>query len=207
MSSSPITDGIDEMLGLAALPERRDRTAAMRAAFEARTGPFAPGDAFFEARSAAFWDDALTRGAFGRELRPQLSEQALALVEPLACAHRGLFRVEPDGAGFLVVDVWRGAEFLAVPSTSGLRDALERASSLVDARIVGVHATISMLGGAVFHAADALEPIQALLPEARKRGLSTHEFLDALLRMDHALRSLSRVKAAFAYRKEALKLA
>ena len=61
-----------------------------------------------------------------------------------------------------------------------------------------------LLAGAVFHATDALEPIRALIPEARARKLGHHEFLDALLRMDHSLRALSRVKAAFAYRKEAL---
>ena len=52
--------------------------------------------------------------------------------------------------------------------------------------------------------ADASDPIRALLPEARARKLETHAFLDALLRMDHSLRALSRVKPAFAYRKEAL---
>jgi hypothetical protein len=69
---------------------------------------------------------------------------------------------------------------------------------------VPIVSRIVLLPGAVFHAADALEPIRALVPEARARGLTTHAFLDALLRMDHALRALSRVKPAFAYRKEAL---
>jgi len=204
----PLTQVIDEMLAQAALPAWRERTAAMRAAFEARTGPFAPGDAFFEARSAAFWDDALTRGAFGRELAPALGDRARAAVEPLARAHRGLFRVGPGSAGkFMLVDEWRGAEFEVAPTSPGLHDALERATSLVDARVVGIEGAIVCLPGAVFHAADALEPMRALLPDARKREVATHDFLDALLRMDHALRTLSRVKAAFAYRKEALKLA
>jgi hypothetical protein len=46
--------------------------------------------------------------------------------------------------------------------------------------------------------------MRALLPVAKERGMATHAALDALLRMDHALRTLSRVKAAFAYRKESL---
>ncbi len=245
---------IDEMLARAALPAWRERTAAMRAEFEARTGelsltgaaramrdaakpqhevtvptarsPRAEGAAramrdaakpqhelaagFFEARSAAFWDDALTRGAFGRELSSELGPDARAAVEPLARAHRGIFRVEPDGDRFLLVDEWSGAELSARPTTNGLRDALVSAAgetpSLVDGRVVGLpeQGSIELLPGALFHAADAIGPIRSLLPEARAQKLTTHELCDALLRMDHALRSLSRVKAAFAYRKEAL---
>jgi len=204
---------IDEMLSHAAEARHEPRVLAMRAAFEARTGAYSPRDAFFEARSAAFWDDALTLGAFARELSSALSPAARDFVEPLARAHRGLFRVEgraTDGDAFHLVDEWSGAEFLARPLSSGLRDALERASGLLDGRVVGARAgnvaDVALLAGAVFHAADALEPMRALVPEARAKNLATHDFLDALLRMDHALRSLSRVKAAFAYRKEALRI-
>ncbi len=195
---------VEEMLGRAAEPSRAERVQAMRAEFEARTGAFSAP--FFEVRSAAFWDDALTRGAFGRELGGELAPETSALVEPFARAHRGLFRVTADGEQFLLVDEWSGAELVCEPTTSGLRDALERASGLVDGRVVGVPLAqrIALLPGAVFHAADAAPAIRALIPEARARKLGTHAFLDALLRMDHALRSLSRVKPAFAYRKEAL---
>jgi hypothetical protein len=203
---------IDEMLSHAAEARFEARVLAMRAAFEARTGSYSPRDSFFEARSAAFWDDALTRGAFGREIQDALGEGARAFIEPLARAHRGLFRVEAsdsrdDPDAFLLVDEWSGAEFLARPVDSGLRDALERASSLLDGRVVGTRTPVPevvLLAGAVFHAADALEPMRALIPEARARKLTRDDFLDALLRMDHSLRALSRVKAAFAYRKEAL---
>jgi hypothetical protein len=197
---------MDEMLSRAADEQRAERVLAMRAAYEARTGSFSPRDSFFEARSAAFWDDALTSGGFGRELHPDLSADAAAMVEPFARAHRGLFRVEPEDDRFLLVDEWSGAEFVAEPFGAGLRDALERVSGLVDGRVVGVPVTerIVLLPGAVFHAADAIDPMRALLPEARARKLDTQAVLDALLRMDHALRALSRVKPAFAYRKEAL---
>ncbi len=206
MTKMSVAAAIDEMLARAAEPRFEARVLAMRAAFEAKTGSYSPRDSFFEARSAAFWDDALTRRAFGRELEG-LSDEARAVVEPLARAHRGLFRVEECPDGFLLVDEWSGAEFVAQPASPGLRDALERAASLIDGRVVGVPRTgeIVLLAGAVFHAADALEPMRALLPEARSREMKTHDALDALLRMDHALRALSRVKAAFAYRKEALK--
>ena len=194
------------MLTRAADDKRTSRVLELRAAFEARTGSFSPRDSFFEPRSAAFWDDALTTGGFGRELLSDLSAESAAMVEPFARAHRGLFRVEPEDDRFLLVDEWSGAEFVAEPASPGLRDALERVSGLVDGRVVGVPVAekIVLLPGAVFHAADAIDPIRALLPEARARKLETHVLLDALLRMDHALRALSRVKPAFAYRKEAL---
>lgn len=198
-----VAAAIDAMLALAGAPARQDRVLAMRAAFEARTGSFSPRESFFEARSAAFWDDALTRGAFGRELAAELPDEARALVEPFARAHRGLFQVTPEGDAFAMVDVFCGAEFLAEPSTAGLRDALETAAGLVDARVVGA-GRIVVLPGALFHHADALEPMLALLPEARSRALATHDLCDAMMRMDHAFRTLSRVKPAFAYRKEAL---
>jgi len=201
---------MDEMLTRAADEKRAERVLAMRASFEARTGSFSPRDSFFEPRSAAFWDDALTSGGFGREILPDLSAEAAALVEPFARAHRGLFRVEPEDDRFLLVDEWSGAEFVVEPFGAGLRDALERVSGLVDGRVVGVPPAhlgaekIVLLPGAVFHAADAIDPMRALLPEARARKLETQTVLDALLRMDHALRALSRVKPALAYRKEAL---
>ena len=61
-----------------------------------------------------------------------------------------------------------------------------------------------MLPGAVFHARDATPCITPVLAAARERGLGTGETLDALLRMNRALRSLSRVKVGYAYRVEAL---
>jgi hypothetical protein len=202
-----VAAAVDEMLAAAAAPARQSRVLAMRASFEARTGTFSPRDTFFEDRSAAFWDDALTLGAFGRELSSELGEGARGLVEPFARAHRGLFRVEAGEHGaFVLVDEWSGAELAAEPSSPGLRDALERATGLVDGRVVGVPRPrqVVLLPGAAFHSADATEPMRALLPEARARELGTHELLDALLRMDHALRTLSRVKPAFAYRRESL---
>ncbi|HEY2365601.1 MAG TPA: hypothetical protein VGH87_04405, partial [Polyangiaceae bacterium] len=179
---------MDEMLTRAADDARTARVLELRAAFEARTGSFSPRDSFFEPRSAAFWDDALTSGGFGRELLPDLSAESAAMVEPFARAHRGLFRVEPEDDRFLLVDEWSGAELVAEPAGAGLRDALERVSGLVDGRVVGdpVSERIVLLPGAVFHAADAIDSIRALLPEARVRKLETSTLLDALLRMDHA---------------------
>ncbi len=183
------------------------RVASMRARFEERTGTYTPDDPWFEARSAAFWDDALTAQRFGSELGSLLDERAQFWLEPLARAHRGLFRVTAERGGFLLDDAWSGAQF-RVNATLGLRDALGRAGGWVDGRVVaavvGGTVEVALLAGALFHAEDATAPIAALVPLARERALGRDAFLDALLRMDLAFRSHSRVKAAYAYRKEAL---
>jgi hypothetical protein len=56
----------------------------------------------------------------------------------------------------------------------------------------------------VFHPRHATAAIGPVLAAARASELSTDDVLDALLRMERTLRSLSRVKAAYAYRPDAL---
>lgn len=195
-----------EHLGASA---RTGRVAELKRAFEERTGAFGPDDAWFEARSAAFLDDALCSQGMARAIQAELAAEHRAYVTPLERAHRGLFRVKREGRGFLLIDAWAGAELAIDSPEAGVVDALESAEGFVDARVVGTwaperHAEIAVMPGAVFHAEDATRAIEALLPIARERSLATTTVLDALLRMDHALRALSRVKAAFAYRIDAL---
>ncbi len=190
-------------------PSQSERVAELKRAFEDRTGAFGPDDAWFDVRSSAFLDDALSCQGLARAISPNLGPADRAYVTPLERAHRGLFRVRNEARGFLLVDAWSGAEFLIDAPDAGVKDALATANGFVDGRVVGVlnenvSAEIALMPGAVFHADDATRSIESLLPLARERLLSTTNFLDALLRMDHALRSLSRVKAAFAYRTEAL---
>jgi hypothetical protein len=182
------------------------RVAELKRAFESRTGAFGPDDPWFDARSAAFLDDALCSQGLARTLSTELSTEHRVYVTPLERAHRGLFRVRKEGAEFLLQDAWSGAEFSIAVTDPGLRDALSSAEGFVDGRVVGVAEPIeiALMPGALFHSADATPAISALLPVARTRALSTTTLLDALLRMDHSLRALSRVKAAFAYRIEAL---
>jgi len=191
------------------------RVAELRALFEARTGKFTPEDAWFEARSRAFWDDAITRQGFAVEAArgdATLSEEVRALAPAFARAHRGLFVIEAQSIRSLR-DVWSGAEFLVDEIDDGMRDALAAASAPFDARVVGVAGAgamrdgaprVALLPGAVFHPADAIEPIDAVLKAARQQGMTTDGTLDALLRMERALRSLSRMKAGYAYRASAL---
>jgi hypothetical protein len=190
------------------------RVAEMRRVFQTRTGAFAPEDPWFEERSRAFWSDALTRERLGREVEAELSDEDRLWLAPLERAHRGLFRHEapPDGQpGDLLVDVWSGAELVVTTLEDESRAELEAAAGqLLDARIVGADdpvtgsVTLALLPGAVFHSPQATTAIRDVIGAARTRGLSTHETLDALLRMERTLRALTRVKPTYAYRAEAL---
>jgi hypothetical protein len=182
--------------------------SAMRAAFEARTGAFAPEDSWFDERSRAFWADAVTTGRFGREVEERLTD-ALTDAEarwlaPLERAHRGLFRAAAESR--VLTDVWSGAQFrLTELEDESVAELAAGSGQVFDARIVGGDSdTVALLPGAVFHPLHALEAIDGVLAAARTAGLSTDDTLDALLRMERTLRALSRVKAGYAYRPAAL---
>jgi hypothetical protein len=203
------TTAYDAILAIGASPGAREVTLAMRQAFEGRTGAFGPEDPWFEARSRAFWDDALATQGFPRHVEAELDPATRAWIVPLERAHRGLFRAaeEPSsGSGaWTIDDLWSHASFLVAAPEPGLREALAT-STYFDGRVVGRTDPLALvlLPGAVFHPADAKEPIEKVLEAARARGLGKDVVLDALLRMERNLRSHSRVKAAYAYRSEAL---
>jgi hypothetical protein len=181
----------------------------MRADFEARTGAFSPEDPWFEERSRAFWCDAVTAGRFGREVAAELTDDERAWLAPLERAHRGLFRAAGAASdeGDVLVDVWSGAELAVSLLDEASRAELDAgAGQLFDARVVGCDEpfVVALLPGAVFHPRDATAAIEPVLAAARARRLPTGDTLDALLRMQRTLRSLSRVKAAYAYRPDAL---
>lgn len=189
-------------LGAGALADEAGR---LREAFQKRTGAFGPEDAWFEARSRAFWDDALTTEHFGAVAAAELGADAKSLAPRLARAHRGLFRVEdaPNGdADAKLVDEWSGVELLVRVLDDAQRVVLEHAEGLMDARVVtaGDAGPLYVLPGAFHHAADATEHARKVLAAARERAMETGAALDALLRMELVFRSSSRVKAGFAYR-------
>jgi hypothetical protein len=191
--------------------ERQAAVGTLRARFEGRTGVFAPDDAWFEERSRAFWCDAVTRGRFGRQVAADLTPAERGWIGPLERAHRGLFRVavEEGPAGRTLVDVWSGAEL--VPTVIDEESGAELSASagqLFDGRVVGAGEpfVLALLPGAVFHPRHATPAIEAVIAAARSKDLTTDDTLDALLRMERSLRALSRVKAAYAYRLEALAL-
>jgi hypothetical protein len=201
-------EAYDAILALGASPERAPRVAEMRAAFERRTGEFSPEDPWFEARSRAFWDDAVTTQGFAREVARALPEGVAPWVARLERAHRGLFvAAESSEPGAPVLrDLWGGAEFAVHDVDAATRDALEAALAPFDARLVGSDdpPRVAMLAGAVFHPAEAAGPIDAVLARAKSEGRRGGDVLDALLRMERGLEASARVKAAYAYRADRL---
>ena len=206
MELSAAYEAILAVLGGAAFSSR---VAELRRAFEARTGAFGPEDAWFDARSAAFWDDALTTQRLGEHARETLDDGARAWLGPLARAHRGLFRREQaDRGAWVVSDVLGGAELVIDAPTAGLADALAANPGYFDARVVGrdePSLVVALLPGVVFHPLDASPHIDKVLEETRTAEMAGDLVLDALLRMERNLRSHARVKAGYAYRPEALK--
>lgn len=201
-----LLETVARIVQLGGAPARTERVAALRASWEERTGAFSPEDAWFEERSRAFWDDAVTAQRFGRDVKDELEEAERAWLGPLERAHRGLFRISAEDRDVLE-DVWSGAELVVSTMDEASRAELDASSGqLFDARVVGNDQplTVALLPGAVFHSRDATEHVAPVLSAARARGMSTADTLDALLRMQRALRSLSRVKPAYAYRVEAL---
>ena len=205
-------EAYERVVALGGNEAHAERVAEMRRLFEARTGVFRAEDRWFEARSRAFWDDAVTRQGFAREVSPLLAEEARAWVTSFDRAHRGLFRTLPrddesaDETRVVLSDVWGGADFVVDLADDSTREALDAATGLFDARLVALASPplVAILPGALFHPEDATEAILAVVATAREKALGADEVLDALLRMERNLRSLSRVKAAYAYRADAL---
>ena len=163
-------EAYDAVLALGASARHADRVAEMRARFEARTGAFRPDDAWFEARSRAFWDDAITSGGFSRVVQTEVTKDVRKWMGKFARAHRGLFvKREESGETIVVKDVWSGARFVVHAIDRATRDALAAAAAPFDGRLVASEepAVVALLPGAVFHPADAAGPIGPVLEEAR----------------------------------------
>ena len=179
----------------------------MREAFRVRSGTWGPEDAWFENRSRAFWDDALTTQGFADLARDRITPAQRAVAARFGRAHRGIFVVEEvDDRSARLLDLWSGAELLVrlLDETQAL--TLEHAEGAMDARVTAGAAgpELFVLPGAYHHPPDALEPANDVLAAAKERGMTKNDALDALLRMELVLRTSSRVKAAFAYRPESL---
>jgi hypothetical protein len=184
----------------------------MRERFEKRTGAFGPEDPWFEARSRAFWDDALTTQGFAKLAAPHAGEDVARLVARFDRAHRGVFLVaDVDDRGARLVDLWSAAELYVRHLDEAQATTLEHAEGPMDARVVagpaeeGEIASLYVLPGALHHGPDAMDPLMKVLDAAREREMPTGDVLDALLRMELVFRSSSRVKAGFAYRLDGLK--
>jgi hypothetical protein len=103
-------------------------------------------------------------------------------------------------------DVWSGAEFVVDDIDDASISALDAPSGPFDGRLAALSnpVRVGLLPGALFHPEDAIEPIERVLETARVQQLRADDVLDALLRMELSLRTMSRVKPAYAYRTQAL---
>ena len=190
-----------------------DEMLALHKAFEQRTGLFGPDDPWFESRSRAFWDDTMTRQPSTRALLQREPPGAFEAgdqlwQDALDRSHRGLFEspVRVEHGAFVLVDMLTGAELLIDELDDASRDSLASSESLFDGTVIALRspARLALLPGAVFHPEGTEDAIALVIGAARGRGLSNDTLLDALLRMELSLRTLSRVKASYAYRVEAL---
>ncbi len=186
-------------------PELGPEVSRLREAFQRRTGAYRPDDpgTDVDARTRAFWDDALTGGLARKAAALAADAPAMdALVPALERAHRGLFVVEGiEGGEAHLDDLWSGAELLVRILDETQRLALAHAEGAFDGRVVApAGGTLFLLPGAFHHPLDASPHIAAVLDAARDHGLPSRDVLDALLRMERVLRTSSRVKAAYAYR-------
>jgi hypothetical protein len=175
--------------------------------FLERTGKLPPDHPQASFRHAAAWEDAMCSGGLARQIAPDLDdpvERNLTLL--LERAHRGIFRFDTLGARHVVHELWSGAWFILVA-----RDDIGRAvsgdnlGSLCQGRVVGAPDGCAFLPGAIFHDAAATGCIESVLQAARKESIDDNTLFDALLRMDHALRTMSRVRPGWAYRVEVLR--
>ncbi len=203
-----LTAVYDELLARASSPPHADRAIALRDAFLRRTSSSSRAAAEPEDRFRAAWDDALTTGGLAAQLADTFadpSERALARV--LSRAHRGVFRMSLLGDRRIAEDALSGASFLVLARDDIGREVIALGgedSPLFEARIVAATDGCAMLPGIIFHPPDATPLIADLVRAGLERGMSRDELCDALLRMQHTFRNLSRVKIGYAYKAEAL---
>lgn len=202
----------DRLVSLGGSDAHAARRRELRDRFQARTGPYGADDPWFEARSRAFWDDALTSGGLALELAAEVGEGGDALAHRFGTAHRGLFSCASlSGARALLVDARTDIELEVTLVDDSLRPTLMHSAgnepqSYFDGRVVASDDpfVVALLPGALFHPPDASDAIDRVLDAAEERAMSGDEVLDALMRMELRFRSMSRMKAAFSYRPEAL---
>ncbi len=200
---APAFDGLVTRVGAATPAETM---AALHRAFERRTGAFGPDDPWFESRSRAFWDDTMTRQQACSGLLGTLERGERIWAAALSSSHRGLFRSRCEDGAIVISDVLGGAELLVHEVDEASRDALASTAGLFDGTVVALRspARIALLPGAIFHPEGAEDAIGQVVAAARARALPDGALLDALLRMELSLRTLSRVKPSYAYRASAL---
>jgi hypothetical protein len=200
-----LTAVYDELVERASGSPFSGEAARWRTEFSRRTGEFPAEHPGRQARDAASWEGVLFAAGLGRRVAATLedpSEQALGLL--LCRAQRGLFEPLVRGKFRSVRDLLGGGEFLLLERDEVSRSIGEVEHNLFVGRIVAGADGCAVLPGRVWLPEEATPLLPPLLAAARERNLGSEVFLDALLRMDHALATMSRVKPQYAFRSEAL---
>jgi hypothetical protein len=197
----------DALVERAAAGPLRPRADRLRARFRRRAGAFESSHPKAEAREAAAWATAMVGGGLARELAPALDDaRDRELAALVVRAQRGLFRLVVGAGAVYAEDQWRGGSFVLLAADDVARGA--RAAPPSGASFVGHVAAAAdgcaLLPGLVWLPEEAAPHLAALLGEARRLGASFDDVADALLRMDHALATLARVRPQYAFRLAAL---
>jgi hypothetical protein len=199
-----------ELLERASRPPHHDQSRRLRELFLERCGRFEPDHPAAAAREQAAWEDALVRGGLLSALASELEDPAeRSIAVALLHSQRGVFVFERVDDQLLALDLWSRAQFVVVARDGIGRDVASAGvhydSPPCQARVVASAEGVMVLPGAIFHPADARPAIERALADARKLKLATDQALDALLRMEHAWQTMSRVKVAYAYRADSMR--
>jgi hypothetical protein len=176
--------------------------ARARAAFEERTGPFEPGEPWYEQRIRCFLDFYVCDWEPSRSLldAAPLSELERAVAVAARRSVRGLYEILEDEPELRLRDMVGGARFRIARDTMPPSDV--RAGETFDGRLIVLDGRIHLAPGIIFHPAEARAPLVELLGPAS--SLDRIEALDALLRMRMRLDRFTSMRARHIYRAEAL---
>lgn len=195
----------DELVARAAAPPLARETEPLRDAFERRTGLFPADHPRRAARDAAAWEDVLVAGGFAHRIGDALEDPGeRAMADVLGRGQRGIFRIAAEGAHRFVVDLFGGGAFALLA-----RDEIARADGSADdslfvGRVVAGTDGCAVLPGIVWLPGEATELVAPIVAAAHERGMTVESTAETLLRMDCAYATLSRVKAAYAFRLAAM---
>lgn len=184
--------------------------ALARAEFHARTGPFEPGESFYEERIRAFLDWLVLERHDGAALRdllatePALGMEGRAIASAMLTSMRSLFRVTERRTeeGPVIECMLHGARFAVCADE--LPASRLRAGDVLDGRAIGVAGRVLLAPGPVFHPREAHEALAALLDAARAAGRCDASILDPLLRMRMRFDRFESIRARHIYRFDAL---
>ncbi len=184
--------------------------ARARERFHARTGPFEPGERWYESRIRYFLDWYLIHWVSADATRPAhrvaVGDAEHRVADALTRAARGLFEVlELAETGEVrVLERVGGARFrIASPPPLAGSEPL-RAGDVFDGHLVVLDERIVLAPGLIFHPSDTHEPLGALVARARAESTPRRELLDGLLRMRMRLDRFTNMRPRHIYRWESL---